>query len=118
MQRGAVLLARQHLAEAVEAHRPGAEVRQPSLERQADAGRVQRGVPSRATRTTLESVPTNEVRMPGGRRDIAEARHVNAVGTLPDRASVGPAVEHAAGAAPLDVIHDVAADLPTRVPNP
>src|SRR6266540_2642214 len=109
MQRGAVLLARQHLAEAAEAHRPGAELRQPCLERQADAGRVQRGVPSRATRTTLESVPPNEVRMPGGRRDVAEARHINAVGTLADRAAVGPAVEHAAGAAPLDVIHDVAA---------
>src|SRR6266516_4590281 len=118
MQRGAVLLARQHLAESVEAHRPGAELRQPCLERRPDSGRVQRGLPSRATRTTLESVPTNEVGMPGRGRDIAEARHVNAVGTFPDRAAVGPAVEYAAGAAPLDVIHDVATDLPTRVANP
>src|SRR6267142_6945778 len=115
VQRGAVLLTRQHLAEASEAHRPGAELGEPRLERRPEAGCVQRGMPPRAARAALKSVAAYEVGI--ARCDIAKARHVDAVGTLPDRAAIGPAVEHAAGAAPLDVIHDVATDLPARVAN-
>src|SRR5256714_8644945 len=113
VQRRPILFAWQHLTESAEAHRPGTEVTQPRLQRRPDAGCVQSGLPSPSAGAALESVAANEVGMPC--RDVAEARHVDAVGSFADGAAVGPAVEHAAGTAPLDVIHDVPADLIARI---
>ena len=50
-------------------------------------------------------------------RDVAESWHVNPVRTIADDPSIRPAVELPTRPAPLDVIHDVAADLTARIPH-
>src|SRR5258707_5570997 len=113
VQRRPVLLPRQHFAEANEGHAPGTELCQSLLERRPDAGRPERALPPAPPCPALESVPTNEIRMARG--DVAEPRHIDAVRAIADDAAVSPAVEAAARTTPLDVVHDVPADLPARV---
>src|SRR6266478_1773047 len=98
MQRRAILLPRQHLAESPEAHRPRAQLRQALLECPADPGRAQCRLPSRTPRGPLKSVAANEIGV--SRRDVAESGHVNPVRPLADLPAVGPAVELPARPAP------------------
>src|SRR5882672_8784790 len=116
MQRRPVRLAGQHFAESPEVHAPRAQFFEPSLECLSDPRGAQSVLPAAAPCPTLESVAANEIGVT--RRDVAEARHVDAVGAIADHAAVGPALKLAVRATPLDVVHDVAADLVARVGEP
>src|SRR5258705_8892288 len=50
--------------------------------------------------------------------NVAEARHVDAVGSIANGIAVGRSVHAAVGAAPHDVVHQVLADLATGIAEP
>ena len=78
VQRDPILAAGQRLAVALHPQRPGAGLRQRRLEGGADAGRIGAILPAAAAGVDLVGVAAREARVAGGRRDVAEARDVDA----------------------------------------
>src|SRR3954471_21320191 len=106
IDRDVILVTRQHLAESVEAHLPGAQIPdQRFLEARAESWHPRAAIPSRALRSSLESIPALEIGVL--RLDVSESRNVDRIGTTPNFAAILRPRQLSNRAATHDVIHQV-----------
>src|SRR6185312_14418515 len=108
-----VLVIRQALAKAAKGKAPGSGTTKLMLELDAKAGHLASAHPVCARTAALEAIAAHKIRK--GIMHVAEARDINAVGTVADLHAIFVTRNDAGGSAMHNVVHQVVAKLATGV---